>query len=57
MFCTYIICEIQIGFRGARSPLYSTRQLNLSINVFIDIGKSIDIAVSQLYCDVMKSLF
>ena len=27
------------------------------INVFIDIGKSIDIAVSQLFFDVMKSLF
>ena len=37
--------------------LYSTKQLKLFINVFIDIGKSIDIAVSQLYCDVMKSLF
>ena len=47
----HIIC-----FRGARNPVSSTRKLKF-INVFIDIGKSTDIAVSQLYFDVMKSLF
>ena len=50
----HIFCEIQIGFRGARIPVSLTRQLKLFINVFIDIGKSIDIAVSQFDFDVMK---
>ena len=54
----HIICEIQISFRGARNPVSSTRKFKVFfINVFIDIGKSIDIAVSQLFFDVMKSLF
>ena len=51
-------CEMQIGFTAARDPVSLTRQLKLFIiNVCIDIDQSIDIAVSQLYFDVMKSLF
>ena len=53
----HIICEIQIGFRGARNPVSLTRQMKLFINFFIDIGKTIDRALSQLYFGVMKSLF
>lgn len=53
----HTFCEIQIGFIAARDPVSLTRQLKLFINVFIDIDQSIDIAVRQLYFDVMKSLF
>ena len=38
--------------------MYLTRQLKLLIlNVFVDIGKALDIAVSQLYFDVMNRYF
>ena len=44
-------------FHRRSESVSSTRQLKLLINAFIDIGKSIVIAVSQFYFHVMKSLF